>query len=247
MTDRAAADRNLLIVTGASSGIGLAIAAHVPFPARTVDISRSGPPADSGIEHVAADLGDVASWSSVSATIATLVAETDPVRAVLVHAAGTLAPIGFAGEVDTTDYVRNVLLNSAAGQVLGHAFLAALAGRRGSHDLIMISSGAASKPYAGWSAYGAGKAALDHWVRIVGEEQRLRGHVRVAAIAPGVVATAMQSRIRTTAAEDFPSVERFRRLYDEEALAAPEIVAQQFWRVVEAGVESGGVLDLRDG
>ncbi len=115
----------------------------------------------------------------------------------------------------------------------------------GTHDLVMISSGAASTAYAGWSAYCAGKAALDQWVRAVGEEQRHRGNVRVAAIAPGVVATAMQEQIRTTSRDDFPAVARFRELHDEDELADPAKVAEKFWRVVEAGLSPGSVIDLR--
>ncbi len=178
--------------------------------------------------------------------MAEVIAEEAPARAVFIHSAGTLTPIGFAGEVDGDAYRRNILLNSAAGQVLGHLFLEALAGREGRFDLVMITSGAARGVYPGWSAYGAGKAAVDHWVRHAGAEQELRGGVRVSAIAPGVLDTAMQAEIRETAERQFPSVERFHRLHEEGQLVAVEDAARKIWRVLEEGVEQGAVLDLRD-
>lgn len=236
---------DLVFVTGASRGLGLAIAEAVPFPARVVDISRTGPPPGRGIVHLGADLSDPGSWRTVAEQIRSMIDETDPRRLLLIHAAGTLDPIGFAGEVDFDDYVDNVILNSAAGQVIGHGFLSVAASRPGERALIMISSGAASSVYPGWTSYGAGKAALDQWVRNAGEEQRRRGAVVVAAVAPGVIDTSMQEVIRSTPAEDFPDVDRFRRLHDQGDLITPEVAAGRFWEAVDKGLTPGSVIDLR--
>lgn len=236
---------DLVVITGGSSGLGLALARSVPFPARVVDISRSGPPEGSGIDHFPADLSHPGDWAGVGDELRRLVNQLEPLRATMIHAAGTLSPIGFAGEVDSPAYTSNVLLNSAAGQVLGHHFLAAVAGREGSHDLVMISSGAASSVYAGWSSYGAGKAALDQWVRNVGAEQKLRGGVRVSAIAPGVLDTTMQAEIRSTARRDFPNVDRFHDLHEQGDLVDPDVAARRIWVALESGVETGSVLDMR--
>lgn len=237
---------SLVIISGASSGLGLAIANTTPFPARVVDISRSGPPGDTEIEHLEADLSDPESWGRVSKTIRDLIDDESPQRSVFVHAAGTLTPMGFAGEVDDEPYIGNVLLNSAAGQILGHAYLTAVKDRPGTHDLVMISSGAASSSYPGWSSYGAGKAALNQWVRYVGEEQQLRGGVRVSAIAPGVIDTAMQDQIRQMSEEDFPKVQRFRDLHENRELVQPEDAAARLWKAIESGLAPGSVIDLRD-
>jgi len=237
---------NLAIITGASRGLGLALASSVPFPARVVDISRSGPPVGIDLDHLEADLSDTETWGEISARIGDLLTTEQPERAVFIHAAGTLNPIGFAGEVDSGAYTRSVLLNCASGQVLGHAFLTALRDRKGQFDLVMVSSGAASATYAGWSAYSAGKAALDQWVRTVGSEQRLRGGVRVSAIAPGVINTPMQADIREMPIDDFPAVGRFHDLHREGELVEPDVAARKLWAAIETGLESGSVLDLRD-
>lgn len=236
---------DLVVITGASSGIGLALARATPFPARVVDISRSGPPDDT-IEHITADLSDPHAWKQVGAELRRLVAESEPERAVFIHAAGTLTPLGFAGEVDPGDYAANVILNSASGQVLGHMFLEAIGERSGSFDVVMISSGAARSVYPGWSSYGAGKAALEQWVRNVAAEQSERGGARVLAIAPGVVATAMQEQIRATSQRDFPKVGRFHELHDQGSLVAPEDAAERIWKTIESDVDTGSVIDVRN-
>jgi NAD(P)-dependent dehydrogenase (short-subunit alcohol dehydrogenase family) len=110
----------------------------------------------------------------------------------------------------------------------------------------MITSGAARNAYPGWSSYGAGKAALDQWVRTVGAEQRERGGVRVSSIAPGVLATSMQERIRETDERDFPDVARFHSLYEEGDLVDPDDAARRIWQLIERGIGSGSVIDVRD-
>ena len=101
------------------------MARSVPYPgARVIDISRRGA---KGIEHFAADLAEPAEWDRVAELFATEIKGFAGERVVFVHSAGTLDPIGFAGEVDAPAYTREVLLNSAAPQVLGDAFLRAAA------------------------------------------------------------------------------------------------------------------------
>ena len=234
----------LVWISGASSGIGKALAVNLPWDAaRVIDISRRGAP---DTEHLEADLSDPSSWSTVGESFEQELDGFAGQRVAFVHAAGSVQPIGFAGEVATEDYARNVLLNSAAGQVLGHLFLAAVKDVDAERYLVMVSSGAASLVGAGWSSYGAGKAALDQWVRDVGAEQDIRGGVRVASIAPGVVETDMQAQIRDTDPEDFPKRDKFIELYESGQLRDPNEVAKQLWALMQRGFNNGAVLDLRE-
>lgn len=234
-------------ISGASAGIGAALAAAVPFDdAMTYDLSRSGGTA--GTTHVRADLADPASWPFVAAHVAATLAEQQPDEAVFIHNAGVIAPIGPAGRTDPQAYTTNVLLNAAAPQVLGSAFIAAVtAAATARATLVLLSSGAASTPYPGWSAYCAGKAAVDQWVRTVGAEQAGASRpVRVLAIAPGVVATAMQATIRDSSSEDFPAVDRFISLHADGQLRTPEDAAAGIWAAVRRDdLPTGSVLDLR--
>ena len=237
----------LVWITGASGGIGQALIRTVPWPGtRVIGISRR-PPA--GAEHLRADLADPSEWGIVGSSFSHELAGFDGERAAFIHAGGTLDPIGFAGEVDTGAYTENVLLNSAAPQVLGHLFLAAAArvpAAGTARHLVMLTSGAAKSVYPGWSSYGAAKAAVDQWVRNVGAEQSIRGGVQVLAVAPGTVDTEMQAQLRATSPEDFPNRQKFLDLHAAGKLTDADVVARDMWRLLDAGLENGSVVDLRN-
>ena len=82
--------------------------------------------------------------------------------------------------------------------------------RPGPGVLVNISSGAATKPYEGWAAYCASKAAVDQLTGCVALEEARHG-LRAYALSPGLVDTDMQAAIRASDERDFPEVERFRR------------------------------------
>jgi len=235
----------LVFVSGGSSGIGAALIRTLPFsPARVFDVSRRGAPGCAGLR---ADLADPAAWPRVAELFRHEMDGFSGERVVFAHAAGTLTPIGFAGEEDAAAYTRAVLLNAAAPQVLGDAFLRAARGTRAPCHLVMIGSGAARSVYAGWSSYGAGKAAVDQWVRTAGAEQELRsGRCRLLSVSPGLVATAMQEEIRATPETRLPGVARFVEAFEKGELRDPARVAHEIWMLLERGLANGAVVDLRD-
>ena len=73
---------------------------------RVIDISRRGV---SGREHFGTDLSEPSQWSSVADLFSREMKDFDGERVVFIHSAGTLQPIGFAGEVPADEYVRQVL------------------------------------------------------------------------------------------------------------------------------------------
>jgi NAD(P)-dependent dehydrogenase (short-subunit alcohol dehydrogenase family) len=173
----------LVWVTGASQGIGQALVETVPWPgARVIGVSRSPGPAP---VHLAADLSGAAGWDLLEDSFRRELAGFSGGRVVLVHAAGAIGPIGFAGETDPRQYRASVLLNAAAPLIAADAFL-----RAGRHlgcrrQLILMSSGAAQRAYPGVAAYGAAKAAVEQWVRAAGKEQARRGGVQVLVLEAG--------------------------------------------------------------
>ncbi|MGH9223124.1 MAG: SDR family NAD(P)-dependent oxidoreductase [Acidimicrobiales bacterium] len=235
---------SLIWISGASSGIGQALACTVPFDgARIIGINRR--PAE-GTEHVEADLADPASWPAVGESFRKELKSFKGDKVVFIHAAGTLDPIGFAADVDSDAYRTNVVLNSAAPQVLGQLFLAAAKDVKADRHLVMLTSGAANSVYQGWTSYGAGKAAVDQWVRDAGAEQDERGGVRVVSIAPGTVDTGMQAQLRETTPDQFPSRQKFVDLHANNNLTPPEDVARDIWRLLDGDLDNGAVVDLRE-
>jgi len=234
---------NLVFITGGSSGIGAAMARSVPYSdARVINISRR---ALKGYDHYEADLSDPAAWRGVADLFAREIKGFAGERIVFIHSAGTLQPIGFAAEVPAHEYTRQVLLDSASPQVLGAAFLHAARESRAACHVVMITSGAAFTVFEGWSAYCAGKAAMDQWVRTTGAEQARRGsHCRLLAVAPGIVETAMQREIRAASSDDFPSVEVFVGIHEKARARDPDEAAREIWSLLEQDLENGAVVDL---
>ncbi len=241
----------LTIVTGASSGIGAAIAAQAAERGHTVvTVSRRPGPG----EHLTADLADPASWTAVAQWMTSLVTRPGWGRVVFIHNAATIEPIGFAGEVDPALYQQNVLVNSASQQVLGERFIAAAETAGVPAQLQLISSGAGKHPFVGWSSYCAAKAACDMWVRTVGLERAERASkVGVFSVGPGIVDTDMQGVIRSQDTDAFPDVERFRSFKEDGALRDPGEVAAALLALAAVDVgdtvgstvlENGAVLDI---
>lgn len=235
---------HLVIVTGGSSGIGHALLATAPEDSHRITVSRHAAE-DVAPGFLEADLADPVSWERVGHVIDAVATEREWRRITLVQSAGTLDPIGFAGEVDPGAYERNLLLNAVAPLALGHRFLAAVSHLRCRRELAIVTSGAADKDYEGWSSYGAAKAAVDRWISTAAVEQARRGGVRVLGLNPGTTATGMQEQIRSMDPRNFPQVERFRERYASGQLADPTAIARACWRALDDDeVPAGTKVDL---
>lgn len=236
----------LTFITGGSSGIGAALQHRAEQEGEiTATISRNP---DRGRFRYSVDLSDPGTWGDTVRWVDSIISDSEPERVTFYHCAATLDPIGFAGEVDLGAYSDNVILNSASPQVLGAGFVESMIGRPAPGVLVQISSGAATTAYPGWSSYCAAKAAVEHWTRTVGRELSERGReIKVMAIAPGVVDTPMQDRIRTVDPERLPNVDRFHELKRNDELRDPDLVAERLWRLArDPGVDNGAVLDIRE-
>ncbi len=238
---------HLLIISGASSGIGAALAeAAAADGARLATMSRRPGPGD----HMAVDLAEPDQWPQVTAWIDALVAKAASDgfdRVSFVHNAGTLNPIGYASAVDLAAYTANVLVNGAAGQVLGAGFLRSMQAQGLAGSLVMVSSGAGKRPIPGWSSYCSAKAALDMWVQVAGAEQEAESRpVTVASIAPGVVDTDMQASIRSSSEADFPAVDNFRSMHRDGELRSPQEVAAIYWKFCQQEGQPQGLVGSVD-
>jgi benzil reductase ((S)-benzoin forming) len=215
-------------ISGASSGIGAALAASVPHEgARLIGISRR-PPAHG--EHVPADLSDPGAWPLVADHFGSVLHRHRHGAAVFIHMSGVATPIGPVVAADPDAYTRAVLLNAASGQVLGKAFLDACRNSGTPGTLVLCSSPAAAMPVYGASHYGAGKSALEYWAEAVATEAE--GWARVFSVVPYAVDTPM---VRTTIAQPpgaTPVAERLRAAAERGDLATPEVTAAQIWDLV---------------
>jgi NAD(P)-dependent dehydrogenase (short-subunit alcohol dehydrogenase family) len=181
-------DRRVAVITGGSSGIGLATGAElvergydVVLTARTESTLREAA-ASIGARAVAGDCADPEAFAAV-------VAEAGRVD-LLVHAAGVMAGTFVRKEsVDTFESVLRINLTSAF--VVAHASLPVMApGGR----MIFLSSSSAHAPQAGKSAYSASKAGLNAFAAALAKEVERDG-VAVHVVTTGPVATPMLDEV----------------------------------------------------
>lgn len=242
------------IVTGHSRGLGAAIAGELLERGIPVLGVARRSHAELAAQHgerlseVALDLADsgaLAAWLAGGA-LGRWVAGAG--RLLLVNNAGTLQPMGPLALQEVDRVARAVAANVAAPLMLAAACAQAGSGAGAAvRDLrvLHVSSGAARKPYAGWSVYCATKAALDHHARAV-QADAVPG-LRICALAPGVVDTGMQAEIRATTPERFPLRDRFAQMQASGGLIAPAECAMHvvdFLLDDDFGREA--VIDLRD-
>jgi len=191
------------IVTGGGRGIGLAAAVELSRAGAAVVLaSRTTAECEAAAASIRAAGGeaaaiptDVARYDQVERLVDGTLARFGRVD-ILINNAGIIEPIGYFETCDPQEWAANVSVNLVgafycARAVVPH-FLA-----RGRGVIVNVSSGAAHRPWEGWSAYCSAKAGLAMLTRALHLELGQRG-VRVYGFQPGTVATEMQVKIRAS-------------------------------------------------
>jgi uncharacterized protein len=181
------------LVTGASTGIGEAIArdlasrgAHLVLVARSRDklealaseLRDSGP---AEVEVLPADLTDREDLDRVAARLRRGDAPVD----LLVNNAG-VGQVGAFVDLDPEVADRQIRLNAIAPLHLAHALLTRVREQGG--GILNVSSIAASQPVPTMATYAATKAFLSSWSQALREELR-DDPVHVTLLAPGFTRT----------------------------------------------------------
>ena len=219
------AQRTAVWISGASSGIGAALAASVPYAhARVTGIGRRAPAVG---EHVEADLSDPAAWPRIAAQFDDVLGAGEFGEAVFLHMSGIGEPADAVADADRAGYTAAVLLNSASGQVLGQAFLSACRRAGVRATVCLCSSPAAANPAPGVSHYGAGKSALQYWVAAVARETD--GWAKVFSVVPFAVDTAMVRKAMEELPPGHPIGDHLRSSAEAGRLATPASTAEQIW------------------
>jgi NAD(P)-dependent dehydrogenase (short-subunit alcohol dehydrogenase family) len=178
------------IVTGASRGLGLALARALSGRGWRLVVDARGAGALEEVWRDAGDVvaiaGDVADGDHRQALVAAAGASVD----LVVNNASVLGPSPQPPLADyPLDELRRVYeVNVTAPLALVQLALPRLAdGAR----ILNITSDAAVEPYEGWGGYGSSKAALEQLTAILAAEQP---QLRVYAVDPGDMRTHMQQQ-----------------------------------------------------
>jgi benzil reductase ((S)-benzoin forming) len=242
--------KDILIITGGSRGIGEGlISTYVAKGFSVYSIARTTNPnlSKRGVVQIVLDLTEVDQIENAFEHIFSLIGENEPQKITLINNAGTLGRIGSLEDIDSLDISNTFNLNTIAPFVCSGAFIKLTKSWRASKTIINITSGAALKPYFGWSVYCSSKAAINMLTQTIALEQReIENGVKAFAIAPGVVDTDMQKQIRSSNEVDFKDLQRFVDLKNEGALNDVLNVGQQIFEMDHRNdIVSGSVLRVQ--
>lgn len=224
----------IFMITGASSGIGKALAveagrrrARVALLARRRNLLEE-------VKEIIIEVGgeavviqsDLRNPDSIADAFGTVDSHWGKLD-VLINNAGVLEPIAPIMQIPDEELINSLNTNVLAVYVATREAVKRMLNQETGGTILSMTSGAAIRPYVGWSVYGSEKAAVDVFTKVVAKE--IEGTpVRICAISPGPVETYMQEAIRTTSIDNFPAREKFVQMYNEGQLPAPEDIAGSF-------------------
>ncbi len=189
-----------VIITGASRGIGAASAQEFAKAGwRVALLARSAAEIYALCEQIGSDAialpCDVADPSAMQAAVQSVLARWGQLDA-LINNAGMIDPISRLEHADPALWGQAIDVN-LKGVFNGMRAAIPVMKAAGRGTIITISSGAASNPLEGWSAYCSAKAGAAMLTRAAHLEEGGNG-LRIMGLSPGTVATDMQGRIRAS-------------------------------------------------
>jgi NAD(P)-dependent dehydrogenase (short-subunit alcohol dehydrogenase family) len=250
-------ERHLTILTGASRGMGLAMAQQLLAAGHDLlCISRK---TSDALAAQAAQAGraceqwpqDLARGDTAAARLETwLKAQGGGSLAsvTLINNAGLLPRVAPLDDIPAADIAEAMRVDLEAPMLLTAAFLRGTAGWTAPRRILNISSGLGRRAMASQAVYCAAKAGMDHFTRCVAlEQERLPHGARICSLAPGVIDTDMQVQLRGADAQQFPDRGNFVGLKEKGMLASPQEAAARilaFLQRPEFGQDP--VADVRD-
>lgn len=212
-----------IILTGASRGIGLAIAHYLLKQSHNVVVvARSEAPLreleKQYGKQVAVLAGDLSDFSLGQKAIDSAKQHFQGLDGLIVNH-GILDPVKRVTNSSAEEWRSAFDTNFFSAIAISQAALPLLRESKGC--ILFTSSGAATNAYPTWGAYGAAKAALNHLAMTLGNEEK---DVVTVSVRPGVVDTEMQQDIREkhSTSMDEKDAARFAELKKTGGLLKPE-------------------------
>ncbi|MEQ6378675.1 (S)-benzoin forming benzil reductase [Bacillaceae bacterium S4-13-56] len=223
----------LAIITGASRGLGQAIAEqmlekgiHVYGVSRQENksLKEKAENHEVNYQHFLCDLSSTSSVDELNKHLIKNIKETEPSKIYLIQNAGVVNPIETVGNMESEEIVNHVHVNLIAPMIIANTFLKELP--QTEMVIVNVTSGAAQRSVHGWSVYGSTKAAIDRFTETTGleQDQKQTGN-QVLAFSPGIIDTDMQGDIRSSTEEAFQDVEKFKEYKEKGLLRTPTTVA----------------------
>ncbi len=249
--------RNLIILTGASRGMGLAMAEQLMDTGHDLlCISRQHNDAlglrasGAGVrcEQWAQDL-TLAEAAALRLEVWLAAQNAAAIASItLINNAGMVPHIAPLGDIPASELAAALRVDLEAPMLLSSAFLRGTQLWTAQRKLLNISSGLGRRPMASQAAYCAAKAGMDLFTRCVALEEAGRPNgARVCSLAPGVIDTDMQVQLRSADATRFPDVGNFVGMKEKGVLSTPaEAAASVLAFLARPDFGSKPVADVRD-
>lgn len=245
--------RQLYILTGASRGMGAAIAQQLLAPDHLLlCLSRQHnaalDAAGSGVEQWAIDLSQSV---EAAARLGAWLGQQDAASftgATLINNAAALTRIGGIEDCSDAELSSALRVGLEAPLLLTAAFLRATRGWAATKRVLNISSGLGRRAMAGQASYCASKAGMDHLTRALAldEAQKPNG-AKLVSLAPGVIDTDMQVHLRAGDPAGFPEQANFIGLKEKGQLTSPDDAAARVLAYLSrADFGANPVADVRD-
>lgn len=223
---------HVTVVTGASRGLGLALAQGLRQRGHRLLTLQRQPAvslatgAGSPLEQWSVDLADPLPVAQRLRDWIAALPRAEVASLTLVNNAALLVEPGPLAGADLGAVSRAVRASLEAPLLLTAAFLEAGAGLDVPRKVLQISSGLGRHAMAGSAVYCAVKAGLDHATRSLAlEEARRPSGARVCSLAPGIIDTDMQVQLRSGDPSVFPEQARFASYQAEGRLDSPDSAA----------------------
>ena len=231
MTDSKPFEGRVALVTGASRGIGAAIAQELAAKGAHVILTARDDAALERVEDAIHSAGGTATIAPVDlgendgvARLAQAIASRWDALDFLVISAAYLPTLTPVTQIDPKQFNAAITTNILATQALLSAFHPLLK-RANAGRVIGLTSSVGENPRAYWSAYGSTKAAFDNLLLSYGQEVANTGSTRVAVIDPGATRTQMRAKA-------YPGE-------DPQTVKPPEEVAARIAQLLEDDFETG--------
>ena len=153
----------------------------------------------------------------------------------LINNAGIIGEILPVGELNPEHIIEVMQVNTVAPQVLMNTFIQTFMRQNVPLHILNISSGAARRPIDAWATYCASKSSIDIFSETIKLEMELRDvkNFYIHSIAPGVVDTNMQTKIREASPLKFKASQRFQDLKTNGELLSQEFVAKKLMSLIK--------------
>ena len=237
---------NLAIITGGSKGLGKALVRTYCLKGfKVINISRT----NSCLEHdnllgnLNYDLTNIELFNSLTKNITKLTQNIIFKEVILINNAGTLGDIITNEKSSAQNINHTINLNLTTPLVLTSIITKLFINIKIS--VYNISSGAANKPYFGWSNYNASKSGLSLATRSIALEQENNTNFKIFNIIPGVIDTQMQKQIRDSKKENFKHIAKFTSMKEEGLLQNPLDVALKIYNIRTMNYKSGYTINLK--